>query len=192
MTQEEIVAQHLHIADLTAGWAWVRRRERLRQLGIDREELGGMAALAFAEAASKWDAFRPHNGDAGLGPYLVQQTRWKLSNAIKRLTQAGRAPEEGSLVSLYTPLNEEDGSLADLVGEEDDNLERLEREDLLARVTQHVDPVDLECLRLAIGYDLTFKVTAERMRMSHTRVQQRVARGMACAIAAARAFRRRA
>lgn len=181
MTQEEIVAQHLHIADKTARYWWIRRRGHLQWLGVDREELGGMAALAFAEAVANWDIEKSPGGLDGLGPYLVQQTRWRLGNAIDRLSNAGRAPEGYGRVSLHAEVDEDGSPLADLLGEEDADLAQVERRDLAQSMLRRLDPIDRACVHLVVGQGLTLLEASKQVGMGQERVRQRVYRGLAVA-----------
>lgn len=181
MTQDEIAAKHLHIADGAAAYFWDRRRGQLKWLRVDREELGGMAMLAFAQAVANWSEEKSPGGMDGLGPYLVQQTRWRLGNAIDRLGLAGRCPEGKHLVSMHDDLTGDGATLAAMLAEEDPDLGHLERHDQVQSALRRLDPVDRACVQLVVGQGFTLSEAKKRTGMSEERIRQRVHRGLAVA-----------
>lgn len=173
-----LTAEHLRIPLTAAAWYWNRRRDTCRALGIDQDELEGIAGLALTEAIANYDLERSPTGEEFYGSYLVQQVRWRINSEVRKRSMVGRF----SPASLETELSQ-DLTLADTLASPDDRLATVEARELATLLLARLSPAERETVRCVWmeGHDmaragqylgLTYQAVAHRL----DRVRERLAR----------------
>jgi RNA polymerase sigma factor (sigma-70 family) len=171
----ELTAAHMNIPAAAAREAWRICAPTCRALGLEIDELEGVAALALWRAVLAYDPTRSHDGEDGFSVYLVQRAKWGIMVEIKHRSHPLRRPQGVGVVSLSDPLDE-GGELtgAALVSRDDHARREFEDAEQVGEVLRWLLPADREAVRLCYLEGLTMKEAGRRLGVCQEAVRKRL------------------
>jgi RNA polymerase sigma factor (sigma-70 family) len=171
----ELTPEHMNIPAAAAREAWRICAPTCRALGLEIDELEGVAALALWRAVLAYDPTRSHDGEDGFSVYLVQRARWGIQTEITRRNSVSRRPAGVGLVSLDNALDES-GELtgAALVSWEDHSRQDFEEAEQAGEVLRWLSPADREAVQLCYLEGLTMKEAGRRLGVWQEAVRKRL------------------
>lgn len=128
----------------------IRGRAWLAFLGIDRDELEGIAWLALVEAARNWNPAKWPTGQEGYSNYLVTQVIWRVNHELTARSAAKRVPAATqALVSLDAPAGRsKERGLVEALAMQPPAAASFESEEWTAAVLSRLPEGERECVRL--------------------------------------------